>query len=73
MVKIPRRKDSKLVREETTESIKNIGLLGFLFMAAARKSENAISTTKAIASPTAHLPKRVFGIKSPNFYLFKYQ
>ena len=77
MAKIPTKKDSGPTRENMTESViesmENKGLptiVGFTLTATAPRSESAVSTTEAIPNPTAHLPKRVFGIKSIFIYFY---
>ncbi len=60
--------------ESVVESIESKGLsamtVGFPPMVAAKRSESAVSTTKAIPSPTDHLPGRVFGIKFNLIYFY---
>ena len=78
MAKIPIRNDTGPARVNMTESIlasiESKGLpamtAGFPPIATAKRSEIAVSITKAIPIPTDHLPRRVFGIKSIFIYLY---
>lgn len=68
---MPNKKDSGPASENKIERIlasserKKLlaATLGFPPMATAKINDSAVSSTKAIPKPTAHLPERVLGIK----------